>query len=496
MTAMLEHLLPLKAVRPNQARFALGLWLIGLAATLILLSLFHGSNSHGESQAKAWIAVYSFILVFVWWLLPAGSLLLAMDSHRLRIPGAARQAFSSLPWFALACTLPAAFAFHMGGLSIWMSFLVLLTACAAGLLVAWLPRWLTMFVCMSPSIFNALHITDHTQMVSESTIHSLLVLLPALSFSIAIWTARRWIIHGIPEAGLKAPLIVQFRNGNAGWTGLGSKQELVMTAGWLQPTTQLRGSGPDDPVRSLRITLGGIFSPLQWIFYIKLLTAILAYAGIFMLAVAAGHRHHLLSFSFFRGFAYGVAWGTLPMLSSVSSLKLYFVVSRRWSDRSNDLALMALLPGLGQPANVRQSLLRVLLWTRPAWLVAATSVAMLALAPISPGSLHASGLFILLSLTCFTASVAGALHTISRAPPPGRLRTALAGVVAVLVFSLGYSTPLIVMGSGEASQTGAWTYPLIAVDIFVQLIAIGGLVRQAYRSWWRLLALPHPFLSR
>ena len=248
MKAVLEYLLPLPSVRRRQARIAVGLWLVSLLSTLILLANFHQRDSDGHPQAMAWILLYSVELLFVWWLYPAGSLLLAMDSHRLRIPGAAKQAFSSLPWFALACIAPASAGFQMEGISVWTSIPILLTACISGLLIAWLPRWATIALWLSPSIFSAVHEMGLVPRLSDSSIHVWLWTMPTISIGISIWMASRYIIHGMNETGISSPLIVQFRAAGTGWSGMASKRQLAMTSACFQPTIDLHRSGPGDPI--------------------------------------------------------------------------------------------------------------------------------------------------------------------------------------------------------------------------------------------------------
>lgn len=500
MNAVLEYLLPLPSVRRRQARTVLGLWLTGLIATLVLLACFHGQDSHGEPMARIWMGIYAFGLALVWLTLPAGSLLLALDSHQLRIPGGVRRAFGSLPCFAILCTAPAALMFHAYGMSFWTSILSLLVACTVGLLFTWLPRRWALSICFLPAIFNALGLYTYIDAAPTPILNGWLFVALLMLAGLAILLARHYLRHGMPEDGSLSPMVIQFRSASTGWANLGSRMQIKQTAGWLRPMPDLRRAGTGRTIPSLRILLGGGFDPMRWPYY---LNRALLLAGVLLLLLVMQVLSDLPLHSFknfvhpakFSATVAGFLAGTLPVLLMAISIIPFNIVKRRWSQPAHELAMLALMPGLDHGQSLNRALLHTLLWSRPARIQAALLLCSLVFMLIWPAQATAAALFSLLVLTTYAATISGCLHVISQAPSSGRIYQVWIAVGGLLLFCFGLFLPMALLDTDRHTLAG-WTYPLMLVDILAQLATILVLIIVACRCWQRLQAMPHPFLAR
>lgn len=500
MNAVLEYLLPLPSVRRRQARTVLGLWLTGLIATLVLLACFHGQDRHGEPMARIWMSLYAFGLALVWLMMPAGSLLLAMDSHQLRIPGGVRRAFSSLPWFAILCTVPASLMFHAYGISFWTSILSMLVACTVGLIFTWMPRRWALSICFAPAIFNGLGLHKYIHAISTLALNGWLSVALLTLVGLASLLARHYLRHGMPEEGNRSPMVIQYRSASSGWAHLGSRLQIKQTAGWLRPMPDLRRAGPGRTMPSLRILLGGGFDPMRWPYY---LNRALLLVGVFLLLLVMQVLSDLPLHSFknfvhpakFSATVTGFLAGVLPMLVLLPSIIPFNIVKRRWSQPGHELAMLALMPGLDHGQSLNRALLHTLLWSRPARIQAALLLCSLVFMLIWPAQATAAALFSLLVLTTFAATISGCLHVISQAPSSGRIYQVLIPVGGLLLFCFGLFLPMALLDADRHIHAG-WTYPLMLVDILAQLATILILIIVACRCWHRLQAMPHPFLAR
>ena len=500
MNAVLEYFLPLPSVRRRQARTVLGLWLTGLIATLVLLASFHGPDSHGESMAKLWIGIYAGGLFAVWMLLPAGSLLLALDSHQLRIPGGVGHTFARLPWFAMLCTVPASMMFHAYGISFWTSILSLLVACTLGLLFTWMPRRWGLFLCFGPAIFNGLGLHKYIHAISTLALNGWLSVALLILVGLASLLARHYLRHGMPEEGNRSPMVIQYRSASSGWAHLGSRLQIKQTAGWLRPMPDLRRAGPGRTTPSLRILLGGGFDPMRWPYY---LSRALLLAGVLLLLLAMQAISNLALHSFknlvhpakLSATLAGFLAGALPMLLLLLGIIPFNIVKRRWSQPGHELAMLALMPGLDHGQSLNRALLHTLLWSRPARIQAALLLCSLVFMLIWPAMATSAALFCLLFLTTYAATISGCLHIISQAPSSGRICQGLIAAGGLLLFCFGLFLPMALLDADRHTHAG-WTYPLMLVDILAQLATSLVLIIVARRCWQRLQAMPHPFLAR
>ncbi|WP_156803285.1 hypothetical protein [Frateuria aurantia] len=456
-------------------------------------------DQHGASVAGFWLALYCAELLFAWCIFPSATLLLALDSHRLRIPGAALKTFSTLLWLALLCIVPASVAFYFAGISIWTSSLSIACAIMVGLTALWVPRWIFVIGCWTPSLIGrSVYLKDHMSLEHTSEMNTCLGVLLLALLAVCIGFARHYFRYGMPDSGLKAPMILQLRSSNYSWSGIGSKQNLALTWKWMQPRTDIRRGGPHRPVYSLRILLGGAFNPVHWNYYLKLIGFIAIYPALFMVFTSLLHSKDLseLGQAFFIGTIYGLFGSGITMIAIYNAVSPGLTVRRRWRQDSSELALMALLPGLGQSDTTSLNVLRTLTFSKPAWVLAAALLFDLVIACLHPLYLSSAGLIALILLTGYAAGIVGALYPITHCAELNKTHRWLASLGAILVFCLGYSTPIILMGTTDVADTRTWTYPLMLVDILAQLAAILILIIVACRCWQRLQAMPHPFLAR
>jgi hypothetical protein len=179
-----------------------------------------------------------------------------------------------------------------------------------------------------------------------------------------------------PTLGFSSAMVMQFRSnggrgnwnvmtgflGSGGWGGSSqhnSGEQLRQRPDWIHPRANLRGVGPASLRRTFQVALGGWYLPQTLAGHLRQMTPVLLPLILsvpFMVMIktddSGGHawRNALETVSFVIVGWIGLFGGVLLAVATV------FAVRRRWRKSAAKLALLRLLPGLGDIDTVRREL--------------------------------------------------------------------------------------------------------------------------------------------
>lgn len=475
-------------------------WLsLAFVVACVLTAIVTGwfAYAHVQHWGMLSMLVYCGGAVFAWAFWFPTSLLLAIDARKLRLPGMQRAAHASVILYGLLTTaLPT---LVLGALGVDAMPVALLAALAAagGLAFVLLPRWCAMVFGLLPAL--------------GTSAHHFFQLLP--------WSDPRWLLWGAltlavllivdvlrwrqllrsdtdNELGLGSAMVMQFRRQGAlnNWSGLrqlDSGQLIRQRPDWMQPRADLRRTGPQFAVRTMRVALGGWYMPKTPVGHLRaaipVLLPILLMIPLMALISVANHRDGTAQATLI-GFGAGLGWCVMfggLMLAVMTAV----LVRQRWKRTNAELPLLALLPGLGDARQVRLDLLRAVL-TLPTVVQTLLLVLVLAVAAMA----HLDGLAVLLvalpQLAALGATISQVLYTLG-----GRKLSALAEclvyIPVLVLFFLSTFIPATTLGRhpwSGAPLAESWLLAAWAVLALV-LAWIGR------RGWRGLLAQPHPFMA-
>jgi len=397
-------------------------WLI----LFIILACSLGAVAVGVFSSKPhwWMAstmVYCLGIGFAWAFWMPTLLLLAIDARRLCLPGMQRAATRSLWLYAVPSLLLPVLVLGAGGAD--MSYVAegVALAMASGTAFALLPRWCSMPLAFLPALSVGLRRLAHLPPWSDPRwlVWGGVALLVLLAIDALRWH-RLLRNDSDNELGFTSAMVMQFRRqGTArGWSGmqqLDSGQLIRQRPDWMQPRADLRGAGPQSPVRTLRVALGGWYVPKTVSGHLRaaapvLLPILLYIPMVAIMTMGESHPGRVA-----RTMLTSAGIGMVGWLGIFGGLMLTamcaVLIHQRWRRTNAELPLLALLPGLGDAQTRRHALLRAIFVTPVrAQLLLLAGVVATALA------LHLSALAVLLvalaqlgAIGAMTAQVLGTL---------------------------------------------------------------------------------------
>lgn len=467
----------------------LGLCIVGAGAMALL-----------SDQPFHWLVVaviYCFGLGYFWAFMMSSLLVLAIDARQLRLPSISRTVvWSLLCYGALLVLVPALLLQVLAGDGL-VTGLMMTLAIMAGLAFVLLPRYLVSLICFGPAFViglsqaHAIHLPLPDEPRFVTWVGAAVVLL--LLVNVLRWRALT-LAENPRDCGYTSALVMQFRgNGAMGrWSRLAQKNSTPMLRrrpDWMLARADLRKIGPRSPVTSLRVALGGWYMPQRWTSYLRQMLPVLLPLALFIAFMAlmqlGDPEHHGLH-DLWQGMGFGVVgWiGTFGGLLLAARAAL--APTQRWKRVNGELALLALLPGLGDAAAVRKHLLRAAL-VKP--LLA--QALLLALVIGATLTMQMSGIAIalltLVQLGCAGAVVCLVLSTFGGVDLSIWTRATLS-IGGVVLLSISSFIPLL-----------AQSWPLNGMqDAFLVLAwaAFAGALLWLGRLGWRgLQQRPHPFLA-
>lgn len=438
------------------------------------------------------MVVYGFGAAYFWQWVMAALLLVSIDTHRLRIPGVGRSTATCLGLYAAATiALPAAVFAARGGEA---STVALFTALAmvAGVASVLLRRRYVMALAFLPALAVGLRPAIQLPFPGQPgfLVWGTAVLIVLLAVDVLRW---RHLLRADDTREDDAQIVRYGRRGALGGLGAAPHAGAPRRASVAPTPLRLAGVGPGKPVLALRVALGEGYAPQGLRGHARRFTRfglpLLLYVPA-MAIVHAGEAHG----DPLRQVLFGVGIDVIGWLGIMGGLMLMLMGSllpwASWRRRRPELALLALLPGLGGTVAARHALLRATLG-RPLML----QTGLLALVLTAALLLHAHAtllLFVVLSqLGCVATVAATSLGVFGGCPLPGwGMALVLAGM-AVLV-SASTFVPLFATLGHHPWHAEHAVFAALAVAWIVAAGALGWLGR---RGWQGMRARPHPFLA-
>lgn len=465
---------------------------MGICFALLLVAVVIGGvvGRHSAAVTVHLAHVTAFIDCLLWAGVLSQSLLLAREAYHLRLPTLGREVSTSLGLYALlTIALPALLLAWLGG-----NVAVVLTeigmGAGLGMAYATLPPYLGICACFVPSLRD--HAGSWLPMPSASPDRFLAWAVPCV---VLLWLLiggfwRSAVRRDFGLSNAQKPIMLNLRT--RAWYGRSHSsylevQQIRRRWRWAQPVADLRHCGPNHPVRSLRIALGGWSMPQtpasRWRQLGILLASMLL--PICVMAVASHDDDVLRSIV---DNANVLAFG-LCIVGAVMALAQVQTLQRRWSRHNAELPLLALLPGLGDAVRIKRELLLANLLPT----LGMQALLMLAMLGLAAGLHLDAGSDVVLLLGQFTGMgmlVALALSTLGGVGIHNGWLTALViygylliNASCVLALPLFDGVPLM------QHPTVAWIAAILWAGFFVPLLRIG------QHGWYAYQQRPHPFLT-
>lgn len=447
-----------------------------------------GTFADGPGAMQGAVALYGCGLIYLWAFFFSLSLLPAIDARQLRLPGISRQIHASLVLYGLlGIAVPLVVPGVGGG-----TMAVLALFSAVGLIFALVPRYLAVLVGMTPMLVNALWYRldlpgiDDPRFVPWAAMAALVLLL------VCAWRWRQLLRAGGTQAsGWSSPLVLQFRSGSWGyWNDIGDNRQLSRRPDWLRPAIDLAGVGPAKPRKSLRVALGGWYLPQTAASYGKQLALMFGVLALPMACVTLVSRIKSTDddAATLAGGIVGALCSFLVVAAPMICIFSLLWLSKRWKRTNAELPLLALLPGLGDPAGAKRLLLRTVLGLP----LALHGLLVLLLGMVM---LFWHGHAYMLSFMLL-AQVGGAVVTAAvllnlfggRALSPWSIGLIL--VVANVLTMASLLLPALALGREPMAQA----MPLLPLLPLGWLLLAGAMAWLGRRGWHRLMQQPHPFL--
>jgi hypothetical protein len=478
---------------PRWVRWYVGVFSAATAIGAVLVGIF----MHQAAWPLAAGAVLAIGAFFMGMFLLAPSLVLAIDARQLRIPGLQRAAVLGILLPALATiAVPTALLALAGGDPRDIGCMLALALCG-GLLLGLVPSVLFAVIALLPMALHTLQLELDLPGPGQPGFALLggAAVILMLAVCAACW--RQQLRDTNPyQPSWSRPMAAQFRRAGrgSGWGGLSggmadSVQQLRLQPDWLRAHVALGRSGPQQRRYSLRVALGGIFVPMTVAGYARQLAFCLLPGALVltMLLVQAARRHGGLSWSLLAQWTGLLAWvgGFISLLVAMIGV---MQLAQRWQKDNAELPLLALLPGLGTPAQLRRDLLGASLL--PGLVVQLVLLAMLMAVVLSSRLGWVAGLATLLvQLTGMGVLVAFTLMIVGGRPLPAWAT----GVVCTLCFLLmSLALSWLLLDPHALQRAHGIPATLLGMSWIAVLLV---LARRGWHGWHGLLQRPHPFLS-
>ncbi|HWU77429.1 MAG TPA: hypothetical protein VN043_13080 [Rhodanobacter sp.] len=343
------------------ARYAwLALSALMLGGVFLVTVFTHADTQHWMlNAAHGWAAANA-----TWWVFLANTVLLARNARAMRLPTLEREALMSLGLYAaLGIGLPALLLSLAGGHLLAVAIMLLFGA-GLGAAFALLPSYLAVFALFADSIPAAL--SRWLPLPMQPGFGAWAGPLVALLWLALAWRMRALLRgdHSLQQPN--GPMVMIYRRLGLGWGRDGKASRWGdRTPGqgpaWPRSVVDLRGCGPGYAVRSLRVALGGWWMPQTRRSRLRQCALLLvgASAGaliLWMQGAADRHAHAANLATAPGGTGNLVFFGAL--MSAILAISTVRALYQRRGKTNAELPLLALLPGLGDAATAKRSLLR------------------------------------------------------------------------------------------------------------------------------------------
>jgi hypothetical protein len=428
---------------------------------------------------------------FVGLLFVAPFLLMAIDTRQLRIPRSQSTViFSMLLYSTLWIAVPS-MALALAGADFVTALSIQTVGLLFGLTFGLLPRAFLIVAGFAPSFLGLANIRWHYP--GQPTILVLWLAAAVLALISAMSWRRQVRLSDPYGEGFNKPLVLRSRASNRtgvtswnDWTAWsGSSPQIRSQPQWMLPRADVRDTGPQNRVRSLRVWLGGWTLPKTWQSASRQWLFVLVPIFVMMALV------YLRAPATMTGLFHAIAFSAVVWMTGFGSILLGMItvttLQQRWSRTNTELPLLALLPGLGDGSSAKKLLLRAGLLPTLFW-----QVVFIALLLATSFLMHASALNIaigaLIQIVAIAFAPAFALAVLGGLPPAQWVAGLVAGIGFALVGCGTAASSLL-----EASRSYGSIMAISIITIWLAMLMF--LIWLGARGWRALQARPHPFLA-
>lgn len=485
-----EVLRPPWLATSHSSRWLAAVGVLTLTIVDVLVLIFVHALARTATTGIVWCCALA-----LWWSLVVPNVLwLGRDAAALQLPHVRHLANASvLAHAVLTVAIPATvFSLALGHALVWyVGFTLVATGCMLFLLLpsgVWIVLWVAVFVVVPLQLVH-FRPAGLDRLAWYGVVPALAIL------GLAAWRWFRVLDMPTPAGtDLAKPVIWNLRTqAKLGFFGpFGHNADIVLARNvhpWLAPVVDLRRTGPQHPVRTLRVALSRNTAPRTPANRLQISALWIGYIAILLIPAALqAARHHpqhwSMALRLSASSGYAIAMSMATVIPVVATTLYGWTLASRWTAANNELPLLYLLPRLSDPLALRRS--AVVACLNNVFYAAAGELAILSLGgwlATTPATA------LLLATLCAASTVAltavPILRTLGGRPLPGWL-------LALLIFATaGVSTGAIAIGyaHGGASAT---TVAYLAIAL---LILLAGLIALDWCGWRALQRRPHPFLA-
>jgi hypothetical protein len=409
------------------------------------------------------------VLLWAGWF--ARLLLLQREATTARLPGVGRSVLGALALAAAASILVPAALVAWLGMAPAIAVGGLACAAASGLLFMMLPRALAPLIGFLPMFLRASGLGHLFATIDPA------VLVPGLAAASGLLSALLWTrlarIETVSSGAWTQPFLFLAGERGSFWnTRMVDDTATAARPRWLQPRVR-DGSGPSRPVAAMRTLLGAPFAPLgPKQLAMNILLSIVGAVLVWRWLQSYGYRNPGEALS--QAQALVLAGGGAGIVASYA-MRLQQLRGRA----SGTMAELALLPGWGDGAGARRTLLAAI--GRPLGIASAALLAIMLALALAAHDGPALTAILLLGVAGITLSGAALCLRALR----GRELEAGSKWALILAGVLLYA-----LTSAALDRGGAW----LAVAGGAWLALCAGAMAAALPAWRELHGWPHPFL--
>ena len=477
--------IPWRSTYPSLRWFAVVVFVLCSAGAIAI-----GAFADGPGAMRGAVAMYGAGLTYLWAFFFSLDLLLAIDARQLRLPGIQRQINASLGLYGV---LGIAVPLFAPGVD-WSMAAVLALFSVVGLAFAVMPRYLAVVVALTPSLANALWSRLDLPGIDDPRFAPWAALIALVLLLACTWRWRQLLSAGNRQPrGWSSPMVLQFRKGSWGhWNCIGDNSQLGQRPDWLQPGIDLTGVGPAKPRKSLRVALGGWYLPQTAGSYGKQFALMFGILAIPAASLALLSRIKASGGADFTATLEGSLIGALSSLTVMAAPAICIFsllwLGKRWQRANAELPLLALLPGLGNPAGVKRLVLRTVLGL-PLALHGLLALLLGMVMLCWHGHAYMLSFMLLAQLGGAVVTTAVLLNLFGgRALSPWSIGLILVVAAALTMASL--LLPALALGRHPMAQA----MPLLPLLPLGWLLLAGAMAWLCRRGWRGLMQQPHPFL--
>ncbi|MBE1162130.1 hypothetical protein [Dyella acidiphila] len=338
-------------------------WLmLAMLALVWIGSAVYAERGFGDGARWTGAILSGYANFLAGMILLAPTLLLAVDARQLRVPRMQHTVLPGLVLYgAMLAAIPTILLVMAGGE--WLGvFAIQVMSLTIGFTLGMLPRYFAALLGFVPVLLNVFKLHFAPPHAGNSSFYDIVACVALLACVSALCWRRQLRAADPYQQNFGRPLVMQVGANRHGWPGWfvprDSTRQLLSMPAWMQPVADVSRAGPARVAYSLQIALGGWLLPVTWqsrlMRWLLLLipTPVIIYLGFASAGWSLRNMLHALLATF------DVWVWLLGFVGASLSLVVMMVLQQRWRRDNAELALLALLPGLGNGRPLVWQLLR------------------------------------------------------------------------------------------------------------------------------------------